>query len=301
MSIDQQEQEELLERRLTEKVASSVESTLKWRYAWIAAVVLGVYGIGGWTIVRDMAKTEINEQVSEIMEKQVIPVQEKTERLHVTAEVARNEIDLIKKRATDAFEEVERLNEQTLQLSRQLKNQLKTINDQIGSLGARLRPAEEVTLQFEEAQQEIDALKKTVVALTEATQKVAKQANVKLAAVPIPPEPSAAARPSTTVTKTTIYFQYSGTLSREQAKIIAEELKSLGYSIPGIEQASSTVQEVRFFYAEDQKAANSLASLADEILKRAGLSPSDVRSKNLTSWPRAKPPQGTLELWLNIE
>jgi hypothetical protein len=60
------------------------------------------------------------------------------------------------------------------------------------------------------------------------------------------------------------------------------------------------VQEVRYFYPEDAEEAKRLAQDVEKILAETGVGRVDVTVRNLTGWARAKPPQGTVELWLHI-
>jgi hypothetical protein len=60
------------------------------------------------------------------------------------------------------------------------------------------------------------------------------------------------------------------------------------------------VQEVRYFHPEDAAEAKRLAENIEKILADTGFGRVDVKIRNLTRWARAKPPQGTVELWLHI-
>jgi hypothetical protein len=112
MAIDDDDRAELLERRLTEKVTGSVESALKRRYAWIVALFLGLYGLGGWALVNNLIQSEI----AGLVEKKVKPAVDGAERVSVTAQVAQQELEKLQEAAKRAVEDVQTLNEQTGEL-----------------------------------------------------------------------------------------------------------------------------------------------------------------------------------------
>jgi type II secretory pathway component PulJ len=296
MAIDDDDRAELLERRLTEKVTGSVESALKRRYAWIVALFLGLYGLGGWALVNNLIQSEI----AGLVEKKVKPAVDGAERVSVTAQVAQQELEKLQEAAKRAVEDVQTLNEQTGELSRRIEAQIATTNDQVASLGLRLRTAEDVAQRFDKAREELEALRQSVATLNAATEELASRANVAIPEKPAPPLIASAPSDRPPENKTTVYFQYSGRLSGDEVKAITADLGRKNFSVPGVERSPSTVQEVRYFYPEDAEEAKRLAQDVEKILAETGVGRVDVTVRNLTGWARAKPPQGTVELWLHI-
>jgi type II secretory pathway component PulJ len=202
--------------------------------------------------------------------------------------------------AKRAGEDVQTLNEQTGELSRRIEAQIATTNDQVASLGLRLRTAEDVAQRFDKAREELEALRQSVATLNAATEELASRANVAMPEKPAPPLITSAPSDRPPENKTTVYFQYSGRLSGDEVKAITADLGRENFSVPGVERSPSTVQEVRYFYPEDAEEAKRLAQDVEKILAETGVGRVDVTVRNLTGWARAKPPQGTVELWLHI-
>jgi uncharacterized protein YoxC len=193
MAIDDDDRIELTERRLTEKVTDSVESALKRRYAWIVALFLGLYGLGGWALVNNLIQSEI----AGLVEKKVKPAVDGAERVSVTAQVAQQELEKLQEAAKRAVEDVQTLNEQTGELSRRIEAQIATTNDQVASLGLRLRTAEDVAQRFDKAREELEALRQSVATLNAATEELASRANVAIPEKPAPPLIKRAVGPAT--------------------------------------------------------------------------------------------------------
>jgi hypothetical protein len=99
-----------------------------------------------------------------------------------------------------------------------------------------------------------------------------------------------------------VYFQFAGGTA-DNARALAAALEKQGYLVPGQQQLSSAqgLAEVRYYYAEDRPAAEQLATDAAAAAKVLGLAANrQIEVKDLTGWPRQKPPRGTLELWLDL-
>jgi len=214
--------------------------------------------------------------------------------------VAQQELEKLQEAAKRAIEDVQTLNEQTGELSRRIEAQIATTNDQVASLGLRLRTAEDVAQRFDKAREELEALRESVASLNAATEELASRANVAIPEKPAPPLITSAPSDRPAENKTTVYFQYSGRLSGDEVKAITADLGRKNFSVPGVERSPSTVQEVRYFYPEDAEEAKRLAQDVEKILAETGVGRVDVTVRNLTGWARAKPPQGTVELWLHI-
>ena len=214
--------------------------------------------------------------------------------------MAQQELEKLQEAAKRAVEDVQTLNEQTGELSRRIEAQIATTNDQVASLGLRLRTAEDVAQRFDKARKELEALRQSVATLNAATEELASRANVAIPEKPAPPLIASAPSDRPPENKTTVYFQYSGRLSGDEVKAITADLGRKNFSVPGVERSPSTVQEVRYFYPEDAEEAKRLAQDVEKILAETGIGGVDVTVRNLTGWARAKPPQGTVELWLHI-
>jgi len=99
-----------------------------------------------------------------------------------------------------------------------------------------------------------------------------------------------------------VYFQFSGG-TLDDARAVATDLQALGYLVPGQEQlrTASGLAEVRYYYDEDKERAAQLARETQMVVSKLQLAAGRrIKPVDMTSWPRQKPPIGTLELWLDL-
>ena len=100
--------------------------------------------------------------------------------------------------------------------------------------------------------------------------------------------------------KRKVFFQFSGDVTREQAKEISSSLTKAGYAIPGEERAYSDSRVVRYFYGEDADLARQLASDTSKVLASSGWPGLSVEPVPMLDSSKAKPLRGTVELWLPL-
>ena len=96
-----------------------------------------------------------------------------------------------------------------------------------------------------------------------------------------------------TSTIPTVYIQYSHSENRPNANSIAYKINAMGFKAPGIELVKNSGvsnNEIRYFYASDLNAVNSLK----DFLKQQKL---DANIKYIPALS-GKAKQGTIELWL---
>ncbi len=103
----------------------------------------------------------------------------------------------------------------------------------------------------------------------------------------------------TALPDTTIFFQFAGSASREQAKAISAKLAERGYKMPGEERIGSAagLHEVRYFYEEDAETAKQAVTDINAVLAGMGFK-ADVEPRSLTGLSKIKPRRGASELWL---
>jgi hypothetical protein len=66
------------------------------------------------------------------------------------------------------------------------------------------------------------------------------------------------------------------------------------------EALPTDAHEVRYFHTADRDAAAALANDTMEALKALGAPPVLVELRDFSSYPKAKPRAGTVELWLGL-
>lgn len=89
--------------------------------------------------------------------------------------------------------------------------------------------------------------------------------------------------------KHTVFFQFSGEVTREQAKEIAANLVQRGYVVPGEERAASDSRQVRYFYSEDADLARQVAADTEEIMASMGWRGIDVEPVSMVDWEGETP------------
>ena len=98
----------------------------------------------------------------------------------------------------------------------------------------------------------------------------------------------------------TVFVQYGKSVATEVARAVAENLKDAGYVVPTEDRIPNDAREVRFFHPEDRAAADELAREAATALQGLGFPGLTVEVRDFTGWNKAKPRDGTLELWLAL-
>jgi hypothetical protein len=214
------------------------------------AVLFAVGGIGGWALLT----SKIEAEIAKLMKEELRPTIEQAQQVRVEAAVAQDQVASLRRKAAEALDEIKRLNDQTQALTKQVNDQIAalneqfaTIGEQVASLGVRLRTTQEATQQVERIRRDVEGLSSSVQDLSTTTREVANRTNVPL------PQPRSAPALQSSTTKTgqdkrpTVYLQFSGRIAPDKAEQIASELQEDGFEVPGVERASSTVREVRFF------------------------------------------------------
>lgn len=113
--------------------------------------------------------------------------------------------------------------------------------------------------------------------------------------IALPPAVAPATRP-------TVYLQFDGT-GRSTAQELSRRLAERGFVLPGEEQVSAATgrREVRFFHAEDERAAELLSAAAAAALREIGIPDTPpMRAVDFTGFLETKPGPGILELWVGF-
>ena len=97
-----------------------------------------------------------------------------------------------------------------------------------------------------------------------------------------------------------MFVQYGKSVATEVARAVAESLKGAGYVVPTEDRIPNNAREVRFFHQQDRAAADDLAQATASTLQGLGFPGLTVEVRDFTGWNKAKPRDGTLELWLAL-
>jgi hypothetical protein len=300
---------ELLERRLAESVSERIERTLKVRYAGIIAAVLFVLGLAGYGWIENLVVKAIGpvakdaERTMAEMNVQLELARDNKRKLDALIEQINADADAAQRRI-DAFQT--RLGKQQEEFDRTLAS----INDQFGAVLVRRRELEADLAQnsrstvkgLAETRTEVANLARLAADLT----RLAAAGRIEASAEAARLEAQARAileraeRAAAGEHLATVFLQYGKTMPKEMALAVAETLAGKGYVVPTEDRIPSDAREVRFFHPADRDAAAQLARDAVAALQALGVTDLAVEVLDFTGWSKAKPRQGTLELWLAL-
>jgi hypothetical protein len=99
----------------------------------------------------------------------------------------------------------------------------------------------------------------------------------------------------------TVFFQFAGG-QRQQATALSAELRAAGFDVPGEERTAGAAgqRQVRYFHDGDADSARALVTAVNAALQQLGYETVAVTMKDFTDYPKLKPREGTLELWLEL-
>ncbi|MGE0725298.1 MAG: hypothetical protein AB7O45_13045 [Alphaproteobacteria bacterium] len=309
---------ELIELRLRDRVTERVEHTLRWRYSIVGAVFIAVAGLFGWNI-RATVDAKV-EQVSRAAEDQL---KAQTRALTEAASKTIGEVnaslmvaETIQKRSGRLIDQIEQergqietrqealatLRQRILAFQEALDAQLQELrlsSDTLGTLPSLNEDVRTLAVQLKGLEGQVSAITARLGAGAPSVPAAAPDAESRIQNV----VDGARVRSEqlAIVPRNTVFLQFAGGV-REQAQRLTAALRAEGYGVPGEERVATAAgkREVRFFWPEDKIAAEKLARDAGAALARLDFGSGPVRAVDLTTFPGAKPRQGTLELWIEI-
>jgi hypothetical protein len=300
---------ELLERRLADNVGERVERTLKVRYAGIVAAVLFVLGLAGYSWVENLVVKAIGpvskdaERTIALMNVQLDLARENKKKLDALVEQINSD-------AAEAQRKIETFQARLGKQQEEFDKTLESINDQFGAIVMRRRELEADLAQNSRGL--VASLAETRGAVADLA-KLANDLTLLAAAGRLDAAQEAqrlqteakailerAQRAATGQHLATVFVQYGKSMPAELARGIAEKLQGKGYVVPSEDRMPIDAREVRFFYPADREAANQLARDAMAELEGMGFAGIAIDVRDFTSWAKAKPRAGTLELWLAL-
>lgn len=308
---------ELLERRLADRVTERVRQALFKLYAAMGATAISALGLFGWNIFQNL-ESGIKENIKDNLEKEIQPtriqINKQLAETEVLAKQANGIVEKVKKQL-DAFQpQAENLDNNIKQMKelsvgvQELNTNLRSVQ---GSTERDLEPTassvKSLQRQLTELAIQVDKLNTIVtVSVQKPGGESAQAAQQRKAAIQSVISATRKAEQSLAEKRerTTVFFQFAGG-KREQAKALSKALKKADYIVPGEDREGGAAgkHQVRYFYPQDKKAAESLAQDATRALRNLGYSISQVPNiepKDFVSYRGKKPSQGTVELWLEI-
>jgi|SRR5215471_3862974 len=293
--------EELMTLRITSAVTEAVDQAIRRRYIWVnlsvgaAIVVAGLFG--GAALITSTVKDQVDAKVSSILSdtqantKLVSELngQQKEMRSHII-----EYIDELKSKSEKLKTELDDMDTQVRQMTYALDDRA-VIKNQLAS------QSHSISVLQEQANRIAD-LANTVQQLNTVVTGIAVKVQTDTSALAKAPSPQAISssltEANTGLGKPTVFFQFSGAISRAEVQQISAALKERGFRVPGEERVAGSAREVRYYYRDDQPVAEDLARKTTDILGGKGLGNIQVQAKSLINYAGTKPPTGTVELWL---
>jgi hypothetical protein len=299
---------ELLENRISKKVAENVEKGLRWRYGLVAAAIVGIIGFFGWSV-----KTSIDAQIGliastakENLDKEIDDLQKEAEDTIKDARISLGVTTDQQRRTNALMDQIEKsLGEfqNKLQILEPLAEKVQNLEAQRRDIEVRLEAAGLGVITLQGTAQKLTELASQVEKLSEIISMQAPEATQITSSVQTIIEKSqeTAEAAKKAAERTTVFLQFSGP-PRSQAQAISQSLSNRGYAIPGEDrqEMAGGLREVRYFHEADRPAAERLVTDTETVLAELGYGELKVKPQPLTTWAGKKPRPGVLELWLSI-
>lgn len=261
--MDQEDREELIWRRIADKVAESADKQIKTRYFWAALLFAVTSWFGGVALITSIVQSRVAEKM-EPAQQAVAQAKILTEQLSVSL----NEAQKSAAKLNDSLKEINKKLEDASNNETELEKKLGAIQSDaqlaISQFNERIKVLGQVIAQIDSGQSD----RATTLAKLDVAKVVVRFGE----AVP-------AGLPAQFAAK----LQSSGKYSVE-----AEGGR-------GFIGASS----LRYFYKEDAASAKELALIATELIRQSNIENKEIPVVSLSGLP-IKPPERTFELWLNF-
>lgn len=305
------DQLELLERQLAERITARVRPALFRLYATVGVAVIGALGFVSWDIVEDI-KSEIKTDVTNAIDQEI--GEKRTEILEQVTEtrIMAKRVNRVIQRLEIQLDEFQPQAENLDETIEKVKALNVTSQDLIAAYSQQVQPlianVESLSNQLGALAEQVNQLNTIAMAgEPDSDQESAGSSRQRSAAIQsvIVDTKDAEERFAQARSKTTVFFQFAGG-SRERAEAISAVLKKNGYIVPGEDRESGAAgkHEIRYFHDEDEAEAIRLAENMNRALANSEFRDHparvDITARSFVSYRGKKPRPGVLELWLEI-
>lgn len=261
--MNEDDREELLWRRVADKVAEGANRQIKDRYFWAALIFAVVSWLGGAALITSIVQLRVTEKM-EPAQMAVAQAKLLTEQLSASL----NEAQKGAAKLTEALKETNQKLDVALNNEGNLERQLEAFQSA-------------AQLAFNQFNDRVKVLG-TAVAQSEAGQGSKAEAIAKLDAA-------------------YITIRIGGGVSKDLATELPAKIASQGKYTVTMEGGREFVasSSVRYFYPEDAALAAEIGRVTADVLRQSGIDNKPIPVVDL-SGRSIKPPQRTVEMWLNI-
>jgi uncharacterized protein YhaN len=259
--MEDEDREELLWRRVAEKVSEAVDKQIKRRYFWAVLLFAIASWFGGSALITSIVQLRVSDKM-EPAERAVTKAQTIEDSLSSKLSEFRKKADTIDESMKDLTARLEDAAKQ----EKQLEQQLGTLQTNAG-------------LAINQSNERIQLLGKAVTQLS-AAQKSTTEFTSKLEAPHV-------------------NIRLGGDVSEDLSKELVKKLGDL-YSVTaegGV--AFVGISTVRYYYKDEEPLAKQIATKVNDILRQLNVNSKPLPVTDLSGLP-IKPPNHTFDLWLNF-
>lgn len=293
--MDEDEQE-LIRRRLTDDVRETVQKQLFRTYAMTGTAVIAVLGYANWNIFED-TKAQVVENADAAVQDAVADAQEKIAELKVSVAAQTGRIEYERERAVKVHSQVA---DQLAKLDLEASN-LTTLNESVAALVDARRQLETDLEDIKARTEKLSVLGAELKRISEQL-RVSDQANAQTYGDVIDKLDNAEKNAQVLAKRPTVYLQFAGG-ARSKAVELSEKLRVDGFVMPGEERHAGAAgkREIRYYYEADLEGANALASATLTAMTGMGYADDEPFTINdLTGYRGTKPKPGIIELWVEL-
>lgn len=287
---------ELIKRRLTEDVRESVQKQLFRMYAAIGTAVIVALGYANWNIFED-TKAKVEANAAKAVAEAVADAQDKIAGLKENVATQTGRIEYERERAAKVHSQVA---DQLSKLNLEADN-LTSLNESVAALADARRQLEKDLADIKAQTEQLTVLREELRRISEQL-RITDTANAQTYGGVIDELDKAEQQAKTLAERPTVYLQFAGG-ARSRAQELSEKLRADRFVMPGEERHAGAAgkRDIRYYYEADLAGANALASATLTALIEMGYSGEPrVKVTDLTGYGGTKPKPGIIELWVEL-
>ena len=312
------DREELMARRIAEKVAEDTDKLIKRKYFWIATLFAGISWFGGAALITSIVQLRVIEKMEPHLQDLARAkattdlMSEKLKEANKTIQAVEEKIDATTKREATLDASVREIDEKLrtgqarlTELSTSGALAIQQLNDRFKGVGAAVS-------EIFVANQKPDAGNLHVrIAKTEAISRLDKPQIVLRLVGDVPPQLE-----SELTEKLSDYLVTSEGPFRLTVHVPDRREKAVGHAGEAVslmlyekfyesdaamakQIARKTESSLRYFYESDAAMAQQIARKTEDALKQVGIDNKPIPTLNFTG-QSIRPPEGSFELWINL-
>lgn len=307
--------------QLEGEVRTNVETALFRYYRNLGSVIIAVLGLVGislgWPALKSAIQDAVQQKVQQPVNEAVLSVQKQQaeittslvktdanlEQAQTTAKNMRSKLETINDSISDANQDASDVADAVTSLSEDLDATRERAQD-LGKTYVSWGDVRPLTQQLSALSDQVNSINKALNQLAQAagkTNAISDVRGVSEAVADIQRHAKTFVAASDGDSGTTVFVQFAGSTRQQIVQLTNMLRKDATFQIPGEERVATAAgkHEIRYFYPEDQPAANELKAKAESALSDLGYQPVSIDPIPLFSFS-PKPKHKVIELWLEL-